>query len=103
MKYALVTGGSRGIGRAACLKLALMGYNVIINYVSNITEAKKTLELIGVTGQSGEIMMFDVSNGMQVRKALETWQDTHPDDYIEVVVNNAGIRRDNILGPCCNP
>lgn len=97
MKYALVTGGSRGIGRAACLKLALMGYNVIINYVSNITEAKKTLELIGVTGQSGEIMMFDVSNGMQVRKALETWQDTHPDEYIEVVVNNAGIRRDNIL------
>lgn len=97
MKYALVTGGSRGIGRAACLKLALMGYNVIINYVSNIAEAKKTLELIGVTGQSGEIMMFDVSNGMQVRKALETWQDTHPDEYIEVVVNNAGIRRDNIL------
>lgn len=97
MKYALVTGGSRGIGRAACLKLALMRYNVIINYARNIAEAQKTLEMIGIAGQNGEIMMFDVCNGVQVHKALETWQNSHPDDYIEVIVNNAGIRRDNLL------
>lgn len=97
MKYALVTGGSRGIGRAVCLKLAEMGYHVIINYVNNLPEAKKTLELVRETGQDGEIMMFDVSDSGQVRKAIEAWQDAHPDHYIEVLVNNAGIRRDNIL------
>lgn len=97
MKYALVTGGSRGIGRAVCLKLAEMGYHVIINYVNNLPEAKKTLELVRATGQDGEIMMFDISDSGQVRKSIESWQDAHPDHYIEVLVNNAGIRRDNIL------
>ena len=62
MKYALVTGGSRGIGRAVCVKLAQMGYHIIINYVSNATEAQKTLELVRQAGQDGEILMFDVSN-----------------------------------------
>ena len=51
MKYALVTGGSRGIGRAVCVKLAQMGYHIIINYVSNATEAQKTLELVRQAGQ----------------------------------------------------
>ena len=97
MKYALVTGGSRGIGRAVCVKLACMGYYVIVNCVNNLPEALKTLELIRVAGQDGEIMMFDVSNGEQVRKTIGEWQDAHPDWYIEVRVNNAGIRRDNIL------
>lgn len=97
MKYALVTGGSRGIGRAVCIKLSLMGYNVIINYANNITEAQKTLELIEMTGQHGEIMMFDVSDKEQVSRNIEKWQDNHPNDYIDVLVNNAGIRRDNIL------
>ena len=46
MKYALVTGGSRGIGRAVCVKLAQMGYQVIVNYVSNDAEAQNTLKLI---------------------------------------------------------
>lgn len=97
MKYALVTGGSRGIGRAVCIKLARMGYYVIVNYVSNVHEAQKTLELIKEAGQDGEVMMFDVCNSKQVRKAIEDWQDAHPGCYIEILVNNAGIRRDNIL------
>lgn len=97
MKYALVTGGSRGIGRAVCVKLACMGYYVIVNCVNNLPEALKTLELVRLAGQDGEIMMFDVSNGEQVRKTIEEWQDAHPGCYIEVLVNNAGIRRDNIL------
>ena len=97
MKYALVTGGSRGIGRAVCVKLAQMGYHVIINYVSNTAEAEKTLELVRQTGQNGEMLMFDVSNRQQVRKAIEAWEEVHPDDYIEVLVNNAGIRRDNVM------
>lgn len=97
MKYALVTGGGRGIGRAVCVKLALMGYNVLINYVSNAAEARKTLELVRHTGQDGEILMFDVSKREQVVKAIDVWEESHPDEYIEVLVNNAGIRRDSIL------
>jgi 3-oxoacyl-[acyl-carrier protein] reductase len=93
-KYALVTGGSRGIGRAICIKLAQEGYQVIINYASNEVEAQNTLEM---TGNKGEILRFDVSNAEQTRTALSDWQSRHPDDYIEVVVNNAGIRRDNVM------
>ncbi len=94
MKYALVTGGSRGIGRAICQRLAQEGYNVIINYASNEAEAQKTLALIG--GQ-GELMPFDVSDSRRVRASLEAWQKQHDGEYIEVVVNNAGIRRDNVM------
>lgn len=97
MKYALVTGGSRGIGRAVCLKLAQMGYQIIINYVNNTTEAEKTLELVRAEGQDGEMLKFDVSNQQQTRAALEKWQQAHPEEYIEVLVNNAGIRRDNVM------
>jgi 3-oxoacyl-[acyl-carrier protein] reductase len=94
MKYALVTGGSRGIGRAISVRLAQAGYHVIINYTSNATEAKRTLDMI--EGQ-GELLAFDVSDSKQTSKAIDGWQQAHPDDYIEVVVNNAGIRRDNML------
>ncbi|MBQ7419369.1 MAG: 3-oxoacyl-ACP reductase FabG [Prevotella sp.] len=93
-KYALVTGGSRGIGRAVVVRLAQDGYQVIINYASNQEEAQKTLEQI--QGQ-GELLPFDVSNAQQVRDALADWQQRHPEEYIEVVVNNAGIRRDNVM------
>lgn len=97
MKYALVTGGSRGIGRAVCVKLARMGYRIIINYVNNTVEAEKTLELVQQAGQGGEMLMFDVSDSQQTRRAIESWELAHPEDYIEVLVNNAGIRRDNIM------
>lgn len=93
-KYALVTGGSRGIGRAIAIRLAQEGYQVIINYANNQTEAEKTLTAIN--GQ-GELLSFDVSDCQQTRQALTEWQQRHPEDYIEVVVNNAGIRRDNVL------
>ncbi|WP_455666432.1 3-oxoacyl-ACP reductase FabG [Phocaeicola sp.] len=97
MKYALVTGGSRGIGRAVCVKLARMGYHIIINYASNSAEAEKTLELVRQAGQDGEIVKFDVSNCAQTHEALESWEKAHPEEYIEVLVNNAGIRRDNVM------
>lgn len=96
-KYALVTGGSRGIGSAVCVKLARMGYNILINYVNNAIEARKTLELVQQAGGDGEILMFDVSKREQVTEAIGTWEKNHPEEYIEVLVNNAGIRRDNIL------
>lgn len=97
MKYALVTGGSRGIGRAVCVKLAQMGYHIIINYASNAAEAVKTLELVRQAGQDGEMLKFDVSDRRQTLYAIETWKKAHPEEYIEVLVNNAGIRRDDVL------
>ena len=59
MKYALVTGGSRGIGRAVSCKLAEMGYFILINYQSNDAEAEKTLQLVQEKGSNGEIMKFE--------------------------------------------
>lgn len=98
MKYALVTGGSRGIGRAVSLKLASMGYSVVINYAGNDAAANETLALIKDAGYpAAELLKFDVSNAEQCAAAIEGWQAAHPDDYIEVLVNNAGIRRDNLL------
>jgi len=93
-KYALVTGGSRGIGRAICVRLVQEGYQVVINYASNESEAKKTLEMMD---GNGELLPFDVSNAEQTKTALTDWQKRHPKDYIEVIVNNAGIRRDNVM------
>ncbi|MGI6220031.1 MAG: 3-oxoacyl-ACP reductase FabG [Bacteroidaceae bacterium] len=97
MKYALVTGGSRGIGRAVCCRLADMGYCVLINYVAHAAEAERTLEMIRQAGHDGELLCFDVADAGQTRLALENWQAKHPDEYIEVLVNNAGLRRDNFL------
>lgn len=97
MKYALVTGGSRGIGRAVSLRLAKAGYTVIINYQSNEQAAQETLQAIQSQGGQAELLRFDVSNPESVQNALESWQTAHPEDYIDVLVNNAGIRRDNLL------
>ena len=94
MKYALVTGGSRGIGRAICQKLYGMGYEVLINYVSNTAAAEETLSSLD---GHGELLRFDVADANAVKSAIEGWQAAHPEDYIEVLVNNAGIRRDNLL------
>ena len=97
MKYALVTGGSRGIGRAVALRLAKQGYTILINYQSNDVAAEETLALIREAGSDGELLKFDVSSREESTAALEKWQEAHPDEYIEVLVNNAGIRQDNLL------
>ena len=94
MKVALVTGGSRGIGRAICEELHKRGYYVLVNYLSNDAAAQDCLTAI--EGQ-GELLKFDVASPEAVKAALEGWQQAHPEEYIEVLVNNAGIRRDNLL------
>ena len=91
MKYALVTGGSRGIGRAVCVRLARMGYHVLVNCVNRTDEAEHTLELVRQEGQDGEVLKFDVGNRVQVSAVLEAWMEKHPEEYIEVLVNNAGV------------
>jgi 3-oxoacyl-[acyl-carrier protein] reductase len=94
MKCALVTGGSRGIGRAICAKLADMGYYVLINYKSNTTEANNTLQLID---GDGELLQFDVADKNQINKVLSNWLTANPEKTIEVLVNNAGIREDSLM------
>ncbi|MCQ2226821.1 MAG: 3-oxoacyl-ACP reductase FabG [Bacteroidales bacterium] len=97
MKYALVTGGSRGIGRAVCVKLASQGYHVLINYVSNQAKAEETLALTKEAGTEGEIIKFDVANLEETTEALEKWQAENKDAYIDVLVNNAGVTADSLL------
>lgn len=97
MKYALITGGSRGIGKAICLRLSRMGFVTIINYVSNEEEALKTLQEIRSSGGEGELLKFDVTDRKACEEAINGWKKNHPDSFIEVLVNNAGVRRDNLL------
>lgn len=94
MKYALVTGGSRGIGRSVCLKIAEMGYHVLINYRSNTDEANVTLRQIIENGGTGTLLPFDVSDQQQTEAALTGWMNEQPGEYIEILINNAGIRKD---------
>ncbi len=96
-KYALVTGGSRGIGRAVSINLSVMGYYVLINYNKNIDEANKTLELIRSKNGDGDILKFDVSKQSEVEKSLNYWSNNNADAYIEVLINNAGISKDVLL------
>lgn len=97
MDYALVTGGSRGIGRAVALRLAARGYTVVINYKSNEEAARETLQAIEAAGGRAELLPFDVARPEAIEAALADWVTRHPEDYISVLVNNAGVRRDNLM------
>jgi 3-oxoacyl-[acyl-carrier protein] reductase len=97
MKFALVTGGSRGIGRAVCIQLAEQGYNILVNYKSNEAEANNTLALVKEKGVNGEIIQFDVSDKNAIMDKLGGWMESNTDKVIEVLVNNAGIREDGLM------
>jgi 3-oxoacyl-[acyl-carrier protein] reductase len=97
MKCALVTGGSRGIGRAICAKMAAMGYYVVINYKSNTEEANNTLELVKQAGGHGELLQFDVADKRQLSDVMTAWMQANDDKVIEVLVNNAGVRDDGLM------
>lgn len=97
MKYALVTGGSRGIGRAVSLKLAAMGYAVVINCRDSIGAAEEVRRLIKERGGNAELLPFNVSDPAETEAALGNWECCHPGEYISVLVNNAGIRNDSLM------
>lgn len=97
MRCALVTGGSRGIGRAVCIRLASEGYYVLINFKSNKEEADKTLSLIKEQNGNGELLQFDVSDKESIKATLNKWIETNSEKNIEVLVNNAGIKEDALM------
>ncbi|POY36536.1 3-oxoacyl-ACP reductase FabG [Solitalea longa] len=97
MKTALVTGGSRGIGNAICIKMAEMGFYVLVNYKGNVTAAQQTLEAIKQNGGNGELLQFDVSVKEEVDQALGVWIEQNTDKSIDVLVNNAGIKEDTLM------
>ena len=98
MKYALVTGGSRGIGKAVCLKLAEdLNYNILLNYNSNTAAAEETKTEIEKLGVQCHILKFDVAEAESVQKNIEKWKTENPDAKIEILVNNAGITKDGLF------
>lgn len=94
-KLALVTGGSRGIGKACALKLAEVGYDVIINYAGNVEAAKTTVEEIKALGVQAEAYKFDVSNQTEVDENIAKIVEKY--GRIDILVNNAGITRDDLF------
>jgi 3-oxoacyl-[acyl-carrier protein] reductase len=97
MEYALVTGGSRGIGKAVAIKLARMGWPVVINYRGNTEAAEATKSEREEFGGRAELLRFDCGDKEAIEEALALFEEQHPDDYIGVLVNNAGIRKDNLM------
>ena len=93
----MVTGASRGLGRAIAERLAKDGYPVIVNYNNSEKAAQEVVDGIVAAGGKAELMKLDVSNASEVEAAIEAWDASHPEDYISVLVNNAGIRQDNLL------
>ena len=97
MKYALITGASRGIGKAVAVRLAAKGYAVIINYLSNHEAAQATAHEIREAGGTAELLPFDTSDAQAIEAAIDKWEAEHPEEWISVLVNNAGLRRDNVM------
>lgn len=92
---AVVTGGSRGIGRAICGELAGEGYRVVINYHSNGEAAEETLHMIRAQGGVGEISRFDVADNRETQEAVG--EIIHRHGHIHALINNAGITSDGLF------
>ncbi len=96
-KIALISGASRGIGKAIAIQLASEGCHVIVNYLKNLRAAEETLKQILDFGGSAELLQFDASKLDQVEQTLNEWKDSNEGKTIQVLINNAGIRKDNIF------
>lgn len=94
-RVAIVTGASRGIGRAIALSLAQAGAYVVLNYRGNQTAADASLAAIVEAGGRGELSQFDVANESEIEQAVKKIIDGH--NKIDILVNNAGITADNLL------
>lgn len=97
-KYALVTGGSRGIGREICIKLASLGYNILINYKGNEEAAICTQLNCAAFNVDAQLLKFDVADKNDIEKVLGAWVlQADKNAIVEVLVNNAGVRQDTLM------
>jgi 3-oxoacyl-[acyl-carrier protein] reductase len=94
-KTAVVTGASRGIGRATAIELAQAGYFVVINFKANEDAARETLAMVRAAGADGELSRFDVADNAQTKEAVKAIVERHKN--INVLVNNAGITADGLF------
>jgi 3-oxoacyl-[acyl-carrier protein] reductase len=94
-RIALVTGGSRGIGRAIAVELSEAGYSVVITYKSNDPAAEETLEIIRSKGGKGEAVRFDVADSKEAAIQMDGIVSRYKD--IRVLVNNAGVSKDGLF------
>jgi len=94
-QIALVTGASRGIGRAIAVALSRAGAYVIVNYRENQQAAEEALAAMAAGGGRGELCRFDIADEGQVEEAVKKIVDGHK--KIDIVVNNAGVAVDNLL------
>lgn len=92
---AIVTGGSRGIGRAIAVELAGAGYSVLITYRSNETAAEETLDIIRAAGGTADKIRFDVADSREAAPAMEGIVAQYKD--IRVLINNAGVNADGLF------
>jgi len=97
-KIALVTGGSRGLGRAISVRLAKdHGCHILVNYSSNAAAADETVKMVEEIGATAETIGFNVDDREAVNTALDAWEAANPDNHIEIIVNNAGITKDGLF------
>jgi len=94
-KLAVVTGGSKGIGRAVCIELAKAGYDIVVNYRSDEQGAAETLRAVIEQGAGGKTMRFDVSNRDETQEAVREIAESY--ESVDVLVNNAGIHADGLF------
>jgi len=94
-RVALVTGGSRGIGRAVAVALARSGHAVAVNYLSHDDEAKETLSLVEEAGGEGMVLRADIGDPQEVQRGFAEAEDAL--GPVSVLVNNAGVRADGLM------
>ena len=92
-KTAIVTGGSRGIGRAICLELARLGANVVFSYAGNAAAAEETAKLVEQTGVAARAIQGDVTSADAAKELVEVAREL---GGVDILVNNAGITRDKL-------
>jgi 3-oxoacyl-[acyl-carrier protein] reductase len=97
MEFALVTGGSGAIGKAICIELSKRNYAIIVHYRSNKLSAEEVRKEIIDNGGRAELIQFDVADNNNVKSTLNHWKESHKDDKITILINNAGITKDNLL------